>query len=424
MSDRASAFAKAKELHKKEREEKATKGQGGGSNFEEVSFVALENNRETVVRLLGLPYPFREKGSDVKLINMSMILGDDDKKSRFIWPTKEENPNWILRKVFDRVMDYKWNSAESKKEFTHAEAHPAIFNRVFKNDKPEQTYESGWTPKPVCLWNVIDRSDMAWHKENNKTKVLSKKLSMYGPNKDKVWYEVGVPNYLYEIIWNSVVEYSGDWLDYDVVLSKVSETPWYKAFHGVDEIKKLSIEAKGLVFDGPLTDEEKAFERFDFDKLYKVTSYGKIKKKLGVFIQRVDAAFGTTYTNELNELAAEEEAAKPKPDPKTEEPKKEVENKPSAPSVPEEKAVEPAKRTRAAKTVEPETSGINWDKMSETFEGILKMSDEEKSSVTSINEDGTWTYNLSDSDELFECSNCQFESPGTFDNCPNCGHSF
>ncbi len=423
MSDRKAAFAKAKELHKKEREDKAAKGSGGNFNFEEINFVALENNRETVVRLLGLPYPFRESGSDVKLINMSMILGDDDKKSRFIWPTKEENPNWILRKVFDKVMAYSWNSAESKKEFKHAVDHPSIFNRVSKNDKPDQTYESGWQPKPVCLWNVIDRADVAWHKENKKTKVLSKKLSMYGPNNDKVWYETGVPNYLYEIIWNNVVEYSGDWLEYDVVLSKTSETPWYKAFHGLDEIKKISVESKPLIVEGPLTPEEESWEKYDFDKLYKVTSYGKIKKKLGVFIQRVDAAFGTKYSTELDELVAAEEAAKPKTEEKPEAPKKEVENKPAAPTTPvvvEEKT--PTRKSRPAKT--EEVTGIDWNSMSESFEGILKLSDEEKALVTSINDDGTWTFNLDDSDELFECSNCQFESPGAFNSCPNCGHSF
>ena len=423
MSNRSEAFEKAKVQHKKEKEEKATRGQGG-FEFEEIAYVALENNRETVVRLLGLPYPFREEGSDVKLTNMSMILGDDDKKFRCTWPTKEENPNWILRKIFDKIMAYDWNSAESKKDYKNALTHPAIFNRVFKNDKPEQTYESGWAPKPICLWNVIDRSDLDWHKENKKTKVLSKKLSMYGPNNDKVWYETGVPQYLYEIVWNNVVEYSGDWIDYDVILSKTSETPWYKAFHGIDELKKISTESKPLIFDGPLTDEEKSWTMYDFDKLFKVTSYGKIKKKLGVFIQRVDAAFETKYTAELEELVAAEEAAKPKSEEKAEEPKKEVENKPAAPSTPSDETPKPATRkTRAAKE-ETVITGINWEEMSENFEGILKLSEAEKAMVSSINDDGTWSYEIDDSDELFECSNCGFESPGAFSSCPNCGHSF
>jgi len=428
MSSRSEAFEKAKAKHKQEKADKATRGQGN-FEFTEITYVALENNRETVVRLLGLPYPFRENGSDVKLINMSMILGDDDKKSRFIWPTKEENPNWILRKVFDKIMAYEWNSAESKKDYLNAAAHPAIFNRVFKNDKPEQTYESGWQPKPVCLWNVIDRADMEWHKENKKTKVLSKKLSMYGPNNDKVWYETGVPQYLYEIIWNNVVEYSGDWLDYDVVLSKTSETPWYKAFHGLDEIKKISVESKPLIVEGPLTDEEKALEMYDFDKLFKVTSYTKIKKKLGVFLQRVDAAFGTKYTAELDELVTAEEAERAANAPATEEAapaEKAAETKPEAPSSPTVTTpaeVRPA-RTRTAKSEVPVVEGINWAVVAESFEGALKLSDEEKAMVTSINEDGTWSYEIADSDELFECSTCQFESPGAFSSCPNCGHSF
>lgn len=416
---RADAFAKAKEKHKKEQIEKASRGKGGDFVFEDIKFVALETNKESVFRLLGLPYSSREIGSDVKLIDMSMILCDDDKKSRFIWPTVEENPNWILRKVFNKVMDYTWNSAESKKEYKYAASHPAIFNRVFKNDKPEQTYESGWQPKSVCLWNVIDRSDIDWHRENKKTKVLSKKLSIYGPNNDKVWYELGIPKYLYDIIWNNIVEYSGDWIDYDVVLSKSSETPWYKAFHGIDEVKKISVESKNLVFDGPLTDEEKSWEMYDFDKLYKVSSYSKIKNKLGIFIQRVDATFGTKFSKELDELVAEE-AAKSKEN--IDKPK--IENKPTAPATPEIKNSKPSRTPKVKEVKEDKTSRINWNIVAETYEGALKLSDSEKEAVLSINDDGTWSYDIDDSDELYECSNCQFESPGSFNTCPNCGKSF
>jgi len=422
MNDRKMAFAKAKEQHKKEQAEKATRG-SGNFEFDEVNYVALENGRETVVRLMGLPYPFRESPTDVKLINMSMITGDDDKKFRCVWPTKDENPHWILRKVYDKVMSYQWNSAESKKDFDNAAAHPTIFNRVFKNGKPEQTYEGGWFPKPICLWNVIDRADLEWHKENKKTKVLSKKLSMYGPNNDKIWYETGVPLYLYDIIWNNIVEYSGDWEEYDVVLSKSSETPWYKAFHGIDEIKKIAPESKLLVKEGLLTEEEKSWVKSDFDKLFPVTSYGKIKKKLGLFIQQVDATFGTNYSAELEELAATEEAAKPKAEDKPET-KSEVTNKPSAPSQPETEAA-PTRTSRQRKVTEDVTvEGINWIAQTETFEGIAKLTEAEKAIVESINDDGTWSYALDDSDELFECSNCQFESPGAFHSCPNCGHAF
>ena len=56
----------------------------------------------------------------------------------------------------------------------------------------------------------------------------------------------------------------------------------------------------------PLTEEELSWERTDLDKIYPTTSYQKIYNRLKLFIQQVDAAFKTNFTDELEKLVEDE----------------------------------------------------------------------------------------------------------------------
>jgi hypothetical protein len=40
------------------------------------------------------------------------------------------------------------------------------------------------------------------------------------------------------------------------------------------------------VVEGVLTEEERSWERYDFDKLFPVTSYSKIKNRLALFVKQ------------------------------------------------------------------------------------------------------------------------------------------
>jgi hypothetical protein len=99
-----------------------------------------------------------------------------------------------------------------------------------------------------------------------------------------------------------------NWEDYDIVIKKVTDKPWYKVYHGADHVKYLDEDVKSLIVLKGLTAEERAWEMNNFDTLFTVTRYGRIKSKLGLFFQKVDQVFKTRYYDELLALVEKEDA--------------------------------------------------------------------------------------------------------------------
>jgi hypothetical protein len=185
--------------------------------------------------------------------------------------------------------------------------HSDLYNRCAKNNNLDNAFEKGWKFSAVVLVNVIDRANYDWHAANKKYRLISKKASSY---QDKTFFDVGVPDMLYKLIEDDIVAIDGNvcWEDYDIVIKKISEDPWYKVYHGIDDAKKLDADVKALVQERGLTPEESAWQMNDIDKLFPITAYKRIKDKLGLFFQRVDKAFNTHYYDELCGLVEKEEA--------------------------------------------------------------------------------------------------------------------
>ena len=62
---------------------------------------------------------------------------------------------------------------------------------------------------------------------------------------------LGVPLYLYDIVFDELVEYYSDWELYDVILFKTKNKPYYKALHGTfAEPAKVPANLRSLVVDG------------------------------------------------------------------------------------------------------------------------------------------------------------------------------
>lgn len=449
--NRDDAFAAAKKKRAEEKaKEEARKEGGSWGDFEPTVYAPLMLNQYRAFRILGGPHQMRQEPTDTKLIEQSKILGDDGKRFVCTWPTKEENPNWILRKVYEKLIEGTWSKDESgknKKTFAHLSKHPEMMNRVLYNDNPDNQYEQGWRPGKAILMNVIDRHDKEYHMENKKSKVLSKKMSVYGENNEKTYFDRGVPQTVYNLIWDEIVEYEGNWENYDVVVKKVDGQPYYKAWYGgSDDLrKKLSQddpETMELLSTKPLERWEKDLELYDFDKIAPVTSYNKLFNKLSAFFKVVDGNLGTSFYDELKDLKEKEsaEVAKEKAEEAEEEAKaetKEVKSEEKS-EVAEEKAVKeskPKERTAARPTREakPKESTIDWECLSDgsfngtIYKGVSQLTDDEKSQIISVKEDGSFEYvkewNGEDL-ELFEESNTKFESPGTFHICPLTGLEF
>lgn len=459
---REQQFAAAKAKRKQEKiEEETKKANGGFTPFEQTAYGALELNQYRVYRFLGGPMKYRESPTDPKLIEQSMIKGDDDKKFRCTWPLKEDQPDWILRRVYDKLTVGTWEKVDgkNKKTFTHQAKHPELMNRVLFNNNMDNQYESGWRPGKAVMVNIIDRQDMAYHEEHKHSKILSKKANE--GNEGKIYFERGVPITTYNTVWDKVVEYEGDWENYDVAILKVKDTPYYEAWYGgSDDLKKRLVQDSPEVLDlisvKPLEAWEKDLELYNIDEITPVTSYSRLYEKLGSFFKKVDGELNTDFHSELKALKekeAEEKAEKAKEDAEKElaEPAKETpkaETKPTTEPVKEETKVEevkeevkteaPKTRTRQATTpaVEEAPAGITdetWAGLADgtyngtVYQGVAKLSDEEKSQVISIRENGSFEYVKEfngEALELFEESETKFESPGTFKTCPMSGVVF
>jgi hypothetical protein len=314
MSDTRAKFEAAMAARKQQKVEEASRQNSGGfGGYPDIPWTALYPDKQQVFRFAGLPYLVREKGTDSKRIFVAMILGDDDKKFRCIGPNSDDRKDWILYRVMNKVLDRKWNKDKPSSrgkgdwEYTNALTHPDLYNRCAKNNNLENAFEKGWRFSAVVMVNVIDRANYDWHLENKKYRLLSKKASNY---QDRIFFDIGIPDMLYRLIQDDIVAIDGNvcWEDYDVVIKKISEDPWYKVYHGIDDAKKLDAEVKALVQDRGLTPEESSWEMNDIDKLFPITSYKRIKDKLGLFFQRVDKAFNTRYYDELCKYVEEEEA--------------------------------------------------------------------------------------------------------------------
>jgi len=444
-------FEAALAERKKQKIEDASRGNfraEGNSGLPEIPYAPLHMNKQQAFRFVGLPYLVREKPTDSKRVHIAMILGDDDKKFRCVGPDPTEHKDWILYRVMNKVLTKHWdknipNATGSLGAYVYdyASTHPELYNRVAKNNNIENNLERGWKFSPYVLFNVIDRANYAWHKENKKYRVLSKKASEY---QDKFFFEPGVPDTVFQQIMDNVVAGDGNtnWEDYDIVVQKLDEKPWYKVLHATDMIKYLDADVKDLIVNSGLTNEERSWELNDFDALFPITPYSRIKSKLGLFFQKVDQIFKTKYYEELvalvekeNQERAESQTSLPPNDevPLNAGTSPDHENAPvnapqasTVPSLAPTPTPVPTTPVPNAVRSAPTSSAINYVVISDAiwkgledgsyngkkYLGVPKMTPEEKSLVLGVKEDGSFAWSLL-AGELLMGASSNFLSPKT-----------
>jgi hypothetical protein len=447
-------FQQAVQERRQEKKREQERGSFGGGNREFPEYAALRTNGFEVVRLLGEPISMRREPTSPKIIHHTRILGDDDKKFRCIFPPKSEQPDWILWRIMGKVLDYTWDSSIGEnggRRYHHAESHPRIFNRVAKNSQENNKYETGWRPTRYVIYNHINRNPSVyqWHKENQKTLLLSKKGSEM--KNGGIFYEPGVPVTLYNTLMEEIVEVHGDPNKYDVVIYKMDQDPFYKVYHPVDDYKRilakfenendLAEAVPGLdsdVSERPLTEEEKSWEMWNIDKHFPITSYRKIHNRLKSFIQSVDTAFGTHYLEELEDLVEQEKKERGSDDRGDEEDSpSETESKTAVTKEKEPTDNAPASRSRKRKKEEAqEDEGFSVDKIAAEhpeLKGIDNLSPEEKAKIIDVDYDNNgkvknFNYSLQKGEQLLKCVNvdegCTMTSPDSFHYCPLCGEKF
>lgn len=441
----------------------------GNYSYDPMKYGPLYMQKFASFRFLGNPADKRlGDATSPKTVSISMITGDDDKRFRCIWPGQPTGKdaggrNWILGKIFNKVLAHTWNTGSNSRDYHHQETHPTIFNRVYKNGRPDITFEKGWAPEKRVMMNVIDRNKMDWQRKEKHTVHIAKKVSegrKDNEGKSNFFYEGGLPYTVYNEIFDTIVGAYGDWENYDIVVYKNNELPFYRVLHGVDEFTKLKAQGgiftdEYLMYAGELlTDEEREWERYDLDKAYQITTYKRIASKLGIFIEQVDQIFNTKYSEELKDLVEVEKQEK-----KAEKADQESTSTPVAENVlnkndfaegtktnefvnedAEKKAgpvfndvedkldeapVAAAAPVRQRAKKEEPVELINWEELTESYPGVAGMTEEEKALVTGFDsKNGTFTYNPGES--LFACptEGCTMQTPQNFIRCPICEVEF
>ncbi len=298
---RRELFKQAQQAMDAERENK-----GGNRDFEERFMTALKPDHYIPLRVYGEPIHVRTLDESPIAIQWSNIVGDDGKQFRCIWDSSNK---WILWKIYKTVMAYDYDELAKTKAFHHDKTHPEIFARVSKNNRVDSIYESGWKPSKYVLMNVLNRGNMAKHKELKHWAILSRNVNIVEKeDKTMFYYDLGFPYSVYEMLLNYILEENGDWEDYDIAIERFSKEKakmWY-GVKSANDVHKLPEDIGKMISKTPLTEEELSWGKYNLTQIAKPTSYKTIYNRLHKFIAEVDHAFKTDYLDELRELVAKE----------------------------------------------------------------------------------------------------------------------
>lgn len=319
------------EMAKAEEEAKKRKTSGANFSFEPFTYMALEDKKEKVFRIIGQPFiPStlkRNKPTDPKLFLQSQIVSNDPKKYvKINWPVIVKDgkyfpdPDWILTKLYNEVRKSSWvtypdghkNDKNHNGYYVKVHEKTQIFEKIEKNSRLGEKFPKFFYPSKHVAMNVIDRHD-EWCKENKSAKVLSSKQTPYtftdAENKEVTIYymESGIPYMAYNKIFDYYLKTRGNWINMDTICRKNSDQKDYEIYNSIDRI--CSEEAKKIANNEPLTAEELEYKLVNLDETFKVTPYYRLKDKLSWIFKMCDAELHTSFYDELEELVKKEALA-------------------------------------------------------------------------------------------------------------------
>lgn len=457
----------AQEKKNKEAEE-AKNRKGTVSDFprEDIEYFALEDKKAKVCRLLGRPSEIRKEPTDAKFILWSKVLSDSKKNYTYInWKYIEKDgklvpdPEWILTKLYSKVNEGKWQKYEDGKvdektgkngRFVKYNTETSVFKRIEGNTKANENYPPKFYPSVKVVMNCIDRHD-DWCKTNKHSKQITSRHTSYDFTNDKgekgqyFYTDIGVPKQCYEIIIDHFRKCSGvkSLEDIDAIIirdGKSSSILKYQCYDKTDYPKYFSDEqAFKLSSNDLLSDEEKKYVLYDFDKLYPVASYAKLKRNLIGLFKLCDAELGTSFEKELEELCKieAEENMKNNPNGVTKETEADEEKFASiGDEKPIEKHVEAPVQEKARRESKSETkvSTSIQQLCEQNFPAWNKLSDKDKKIMIDNIESFNGTipvYKKEANDILCVEQECKFKDskeptscPQEMENCPVCGVKF
>lgn len=376
---------------------------------------------------------------------------------QIIFPDKSERRTHPLWKLVDAVLAYDWDDVTKKRVYHHeADDLLPLFKEFRYNGDPTNTKDAGMQPGDIYMMNCIDRAQMDWHRANKKTLVLSRGswMSKDREQNEVKRYNTGTKKTVYDALCNNLVETYGFYEDYDVITWRVGDTPWYHVVHAKHGFEAPFWEKAGFkrldeYLEKPLTEEELSWELWDFDKYFKPTSATRLLSRIGYLFKIYDECMvakgkKSNLWEELKVLAEAEKVAREAANqarlasgvaPEAEPDEDRDESNPVIQAV-ASVAVQPVTPTPVAQTATrrvadlsatPSDSSLGkipWAALADgtlngtVYKGIVKMTNEEKARVLSVNPDGSFTYseNLQDGtpDPTGVCTDSGFRSPLSF----------
>jgi hypothetical protein len=295
-------------------------------------------------------------------------------------------------------------------------------------DKQRQ-YSPGFKGQRKVIMNVIDRSDIEWHRENLKMKLLSK--NVFVSNTGTEFVDFGVPSYGFLKAFQDVIQTNGNWSKYDVAVKRTGEktnpiivknATKCKKKDDMPELKGVSgqIDPEIISESDVFSAEECTWEPINLVEEFKPTSYFMLKKRLEKLWTEVDNCLGTSFIKELDERIADE-TAEFKAREALEESTEETTEAPKAEAAPEARAV------RRETISDPIATGLS-PRQTGLLVGWNKLSEQEKLWIKDVIVEGDDTLGSVIYDtaagQLVECPECHKESPVNFTRCPTCGVLF
>ena len=442
------------------KEKESQRGQGGNfaADFEDIQYCGMEKGVNKIVRLLGAPMGiqgYSPKPTDPVELVVCDVKDDEGKRMVLKLPLRADQAanDHIVYRLYDKVCEVTWikNNSTGKREkvFINKDKYPDLFEAVtktgFKQDKDGKSYSyaSGLKGQQVVVYNLIDRSD-DWCKENKHTKVLSKQVDIVTQDDGSVrtFAKIGVPSFGFTGKLADQISKYGNYENFDVAIKKIGEQTNPYEVRNASKLKSADLLDELLNDDGsdlgadrivigPLTEEEKKYERYDLKKLYQPTSYQSIRKRLSSVFKLCDATMGTKLYDELDRLANDERAKydamnAEKKDQETTEREK-VESEFISSEVKKEDAPAP-KRQAPEKRVGPAV-GLSQEKIA-LLKGWSKLPDKDRAGIADVVvKDGkvvslVFTDSFKD-ESMLECVQCVVQSPESFTTvCPVCGIDF
>jgi hypothetical protein len=402
---REEAFKKQLEEHKKRQEEEKNRENYTPPSYEDIKCAVIPRGKCGLYRLVGWPLVAKHDSTDPKEIAVVKAIDDNDKICYFNVPTRSEDSKHFYYRLWYKVMSYKTEG--TTRAYTNEKLHPSIFYRVAKNNQKDNALEKGMKVQNSIAMNVIDCLGYDWHKEHKHTALLCKKMS-----KDGIVYpeNKGIPQMAYDFILK-VMETKGDWENYQIVMKSLRDKPYYEVGHAIkekDDLKILQPDIVPYIEDRPTSEEELGWERYDLDKLFPISSYTKWLNRMGLFLQSVDKAFGTSFYEEV--LA------------KSEEEKKGWELKKESTETEEKKEASVSRRTIPTEEKEANKEGFNILDYKDQFPYVDQLTQGEVSKITGVDESSKTFFTYSE--VVLDCAKCSLEFPESFHICPKCGQEY